>query len=142
MLAEGGNRVTIFEMADRVAPGAWFQQVRDIVPKLNKAGTRIHLGCKLTKITDNRIYVEDVLKKERFYEGSMVVLPLGVKSENALVKELEGRCENVFCRRRRRQRQIYYRLDPPCIRAGKKSEVSTGRSDNTPSLNKEHNLFF
>lgn len=35
-------------------------------------------------------------KKERFYDGSMVVLSLGVKSENALVKELEGRCENVF----------------------------------------------
>lgn len=97
MLVEGGNRVTIFGMADSVAPGAWFQQVRDIVPKQNKAGTQIHLGSRLTRITDRGIYVESVAdKKERFYEGSMVVLSLGVKPENALVKELEGSGENVF----------------------------------------------
>lgn len=97
MLVESGNRVTMFEMADTVAPGAWFQQIRDIVPKLEKAGTQIHTSSKLTKITDNGIYVENVLdKKEHFFEGSMVVLSLGVKPQNALVKELEGTCENVY----------------------------------------------
>lgn len=97
MLVESGNRVTIFEMADGIAPGAWFQQVRDIVPKLNKTGTQIHLGSKLTRITEKGIYIENMSdKKEHFYEGSMVVLSLGVKPENALVKELEGKCENVY----------------------------------------------
>lgn len=97
MLTELGNRVTIFEMADSVAPGAWFQQVRDIVPKLKKAGTEINLNSRLTRIEPNGIYVESTVdKKERFVSGTRVVLSLGVKSENALVTALKGKCEKVY----------------------------------------------
>lgn len=97
MLTELGNRVTIFEMADSIAPGAWFQQVRDVVPKLKKAGTEINLNSRLAKIAENGIYVDSTLdKSQRFVPGTMVVLSLGVKSENELVKALEGKCEKVY----------------------------------------------
>lgn len=97
MLTELGNRVTIFEMADSIAPGAWFQQVRDIVPKLKKAGTEINLNSRLTRIEPNGICVESTVdKKERFVSGARVVLSLGVKSENALVTALKGKCEKVY----------------------------------------------
>lgn len=97
MLVEKGNRVTIFEMADSIAPGSWFQQVRDIVPKLEKAGTKIILNAKLTGITEDGIWIENTKdKKKIFYPGSLVVLSLGVKPENALLQQLEGRCGKVY----------------------------------------------
>lgn len=97
MLTELGNRVTIFEMADSIAPGSWFQQVRDVVPKLEKAGCEINLNSRLTRIEQNGIYVEDTVgKKERFVPGTRVVLSLGVKGENSLVSALEGKCGNVY----------------------------------------------
>lgn len=67
------------------------------MPKLKKAGTEINLNSRLAKIAENGIYVDSTLdKSQRFVPGTMVVLSLGVKSENELVKALEGKCEKVY----------------------------------------------
>ena len=97
MLTEAGNHVEIFEMASKIAPGAWRQQVNYLVPKLEAAGCSFHLNSRLEQITDNGIYVSGPKKNASgFYPGSMVVLSLGVKPDTSLPKALEGKVANVF----------------------------------------------
>lgn len=36
LLVSKGNKVTVVEMADKIAPGAWFQQLDDALPVLEK----------------------------------------------------------------------------------------------------------
>lgn len=36
LLVSQGNKVTIIEMADEIAPSAWFQHVDDALPVLEK----------------------------------------------------------------------------------------------------------
>ena len=36
LLCEAGNQVSIVEMADEIAPGAWFQHLDDALPKLKR----------------------------------------------------------------------------------------------------------
>jgi NADH:flavin oxidoreductases, Old Yellow Enzyme family len=50
LLCEQGNKVTIIEMADTVAPGTWFQHVDDAMQKLSKFDVTILTSNKLVKI--------------------------------------------------------------------------------------------
>lgn len=96
-LVEQGNKVTVFEMADKIAPGAWFQQVRDTVPKLEKAGVKFYTRARLTEIQADGIVVEDThTHAKRFFGGKEVVLSLGVKPAGKLQKELKEKYERLY----------------------------------------------
>lgn len=90
-LTEKGCDVTIIEMADEIAPGTWMQHRDDILPKLQKAGVKIYTGTKLVKT--NKGYIEaEVIKDKKMLKlpCDKVVLALGSRSENTLLKELEA----------------------------------------------------
>ena len=106
MLVEYGNKVTIVEMADRVAPGTWFQHLDDVLPKLNAKGTEYILSHKLNAIDEKGVVLEPVkLDKNRkpvstgapeHYDFDAVVLSLGSRPVNNLAKEFEGKFERLF----------------------------------------------
>lgn len=97
LLIEQGNRISVIEMADRIAPGAWFQQLDDAMPKLIKANTEFYTSTKLVDILPGGISVEDLKTGKKYtIDCDGVVLSMGVKPDNALYNELKHRYNNVY----------------------------------------------
>lgn len=90
LLVSQGNKVTVVEMADSIAPGAWFQGVDDAMSVLDKAGTKFLTGHKLITINDKGIYLESVRDGKRLnVEVDYVVLSMGVRSDNELYNSIK-----------------------------------------------------
>ncbi|MBE6019341.1 MAG: SDR family NAD(P)-dependent oxidoreductase [Clostridiales bacterium] len=98
-LNEHGNKVTIVEMADEIAPGAWFQLVDDEMERIRPYGTKILTGTKLCSIEDGGVIVEDkVSGKQQKIKADRVVLAMGVRPQTALADDLKDLgVRNVFC---------------------------------------------
>lgn len=89
-LCEKGNKVTVVEMAKKLAPGTWMQHVDDILPKLEKSGTVFMTGEKLSEINDGYIVTENVNTEEYTRVNvDHVVLALGSRPVNGLKEQLE-----------------------------------------------------
>lgn len=85
LLVSQGNKVTVVEMAESIAPGAWFQGVDDAMAVLNKANTAFLTGHRLISIHDKGIYLEAVKSGKRLnVDVDYVVLSMGVRPDNAL----------------------------------------------------------
>lgn len=91
LLVSKGNNVTVVEMADKIAPGAWFQQLDDALPVLEKAGTEFLTSHKLLSVSSSGIELEN-LKEEKAVaiKVDFVVLSLGVRSDNSLYNEIKN----------------------------------------------------
>lgn len=88
-LTERGNKVTVIEMADEIAPGTWMQHKDDVLPKLEKAGTVFMTGEKLTEIGDGFVMTENVFTGYiSKVKCDFVVLSLGSRPDNGIAKEL------------------------------------------------------
>ena len=98
-LNEHGNKVTIVEMADQIAPGAWFQLVDDEMERIRPYGTKILTGTKLCSIEDGGVIVEDKSTGEQSkIKADRVVLAMGVRPQTALADALRDLgVRNVFC---------------------------------------------
>ncbi|MDE6124429.1 MAG: FAD-dependent oxidoreductase [Eubacterium sp.] len=97
LLCEAGNQVSIVEMADEIAPGAWFQHLDDALPKLEDHNTKFYTSSKLTEIKPNGIVIENTkTKKSEHLDCDLVVLSLGVRPDNALYEEIKNSFENVY----------------------------------------------
>ena len=89
-LTEKGNKVTVIEMADTVAPGTWMQHVDDIMPKLKEAETVFMTGEKLSEIRKGYVITENVKTKESTsVEADKVVLALGSRPVSDLEASLK-----------------------------------------------------
>ena len=96
-LNEAGNKVTVVEMADAIAPGAWFQFVDDSMSRIKPYGTEFLTGTALCAIAEDHITVMDMKKKRRaFIPADAVVLAMGVRPNNALVSALEEKGMRVI----------------------------------------------
>lgn len=97
LLVEQGNQVSVIEMADQIAPGAWFQQLDDAMPKLVQANTQFYTSTKLADILPGGIAVEDTKTGKKYtIECDGVVLSMGVRPDNTLYNELKDRYNNVY----------------------------------------------
>jgi len=91
LLVSQGNRVTVIEMADEIAPGAWFQHVDDAMPVLKKAGTRFLTAHKFLSVDENGVELENLRDKTKVrISADYVVLSLGVKPDTALYDEIKN----------------------------------------------------
>ncbi len=88
LLTLTGNKVTVVEMADEIAPGVWHQHVNDVLPRLNEKNTQFITSSKLTEIKENSIVVEKKNSEKSEIQADFTVLSLGAKSDNALYNEL------------------------------------------------------
>jgi 2,4-dienoyl-CoA reductase-like NADH-dependent reductase (Old Yellow Enzyme family)/thioredoxin reductase len=90
ILCETGNRVTVIEMADELAPGAWFQLVDDELERLNRTGTTYQLGTKLLAVDAEGVMVQEVKSgRKRKIPADYLVLSLGVRPAGDLARELD-----------------------------------------------------
>ena len=91
LLVSKGNKVTVVEMADKIAPGAWFQQLDDALPVLEKAGTEFLTSHKLLSVSSSGIELEDLKEKKAVaINVDFVVLSLGVRSDNSLYNDIKN----------------------------------------------------
>lgn len=89
MLGECNNRVTVIEMADAIAPGAWYQLVDDELERI-RPDTVFKTSSKLLEINDAGAVIENVATGAReTVPADAVVLSMGVRPANSLVAELE-----------------------------------------------------
>lgn len=96
-LAVQGNDVTIIEMDQVIAPGAWMQHTDDILPRLEATGVKLFTSKKLLEITKHNIILQDLNTGEStslFVDA--VILSTGVRSDNALYEEIKGSFERVY----------------------------------------------
>lgn len=97
LLVSQGNKVSVIEMADKIAPGAWFQQLDDALPKLKEADTKFYTSTKLEDVLPGAIKVLDtVTNTEREIPCDIVVLSMGVRPDNSLYESLKSEFGNVY----------------------------------------------
>lgn len=90
-LLSQGNRVTIVEMADTIAPGAWFQHVDDAMSVLKQGNTQLLTSHKLVSINDKSITLENLKNKSKLIvDTDFVVLSLGVRSDNSFYESIKN----------------------------------------------------
>ncbi len=91
-LNENGNEVTVIEMADEIAKGAWFQFVDDSMSRIKPYGTKFLLGTRLEEIEEGSVTVtSDNGRKTSIIPVDCVVLAMGIKPENGLLEELKAK---------------------------------------------------
>jgi 2,4-dienoyl-CoA reductase-like NADH-dependent reductase (Old Yellow Enzyme family)/thioredoxin reductase len=96
LLAEQGNNVTVFEMADVIGPGAYFQNLIDVTGKLMKLGVAMLPGHRLLEITEDKVIFEKLATKEVIEQAvDAVVLSLGVRPNRGMIDSLTANFENV-----------------------------------------------
>lgn len=96
LLTVTGNKVTVVEMADEIAPGVWHQHINDIMPRLKEKNTEFLTSKKLTEIKEKSIVIEDEKGNKTEIGTDFVVLSLGAKSENSLYNELKTAGVNAY----------------------------------------------
>ena len=90
VLCETGNRVTVIEMADELAPGAWFQIIDDEMARLKDTKTVFSAGTKLLAVEEDGVRVQDMqTKEERKIPADYLVMALGVRPAGTLKQDLE-----------------------------------------------------
>ena len=90
-LTENGCKVTVVEMAKEIAPGTWMQHKDDVLPHLEKAGTKFLLGEKLCEIGNDYIITENVKSKNKLKTNvDYVVLSLGSRPDKSITDELKN----------------------------------------------------
>lgn len=91
LLVSKGNKVTVVEMADKIAPGAWFQQLDDALPVLEKAETEFLTSHKLLSVSSSGIELENLKENKAVaIKVDLVVLSLGVRSDNSLYNDIKN----------------------------------------------------
>lgn len=94
MLAEDGNKVSIYEMASEIGPGMFFQNLIDVLKRLENVPKSP--GHKLVEITEQGCTFETGDGEKVTKTSDYVVISLGMASNNQLAKELGDKFSN-FC---------------------------------------------
>ncbi|MFA9424429.1 MAG: FAD-dependent oxidoreductase, partial [Sedimentibacter sp.] len=90
LLIASGNKVTVIEMADKIAPTGYVPNVVDISMRLVKGGVKLLSSMKLTNIKDGELDIENTKDHQMTtLKADALVLSLGVKCNNEIVKAVE-----------------------------------------------------
>ena len=90
LLCSMDNKVTVVEMADQIAPGAWFQQVDDAMPVLRAADTKFMPSHKYLGFSDGKVSLENLRTGETVtVDSDYVVLSLGCRPDTQLFDEIK-----------------------------------------------------
>lgn len=96
-LAEEGNSVLVVEMMDKIGPGAHFQHLDDVLPRLKAYNVGYITGHKLIKVTADGIILESTANgRHRKEMADYVVLSVGVRINDRLANELKPHFARVY----------------------------------------------
>lgn len=97
LLCAQNNQVTVVEMADSLAPGAWFQQTDDLLPKLKKQGTVFYTSSKFVDLQNGIAILENTKSgKQLRLPCDVVVLALGARPNTGLYEALQGKVPALY----------------------------------------------
>lgn len=95
-LAEDGNRLLVVEMMDEIGPGAYWQNLEDVLGRLKAHDVELVTSNKLVAISDGEITLEHSKSGRRTArQVDHVVLSVGVRSDNELAMTLKSRFGRV-----------------------------------------------
>ena len=96
LLCEQGNKVSVFEMADDIGPGIFFQNLIDVLGRVNSYGTMLYPKHRLVELDGTKAVFETTdTKEQESYEFDAVVVSLGTASNTELKEEIEKEFEKV-----------------------------------------------
>ena len=96
LLCEQGNKVSVFEMADDIGPGIFFQNLIDVLGRVNSYGTMLYPKHRLVELDGTKAVFETTdTKEQESYEFDAVVVSLGTASNTELKVEIEKEFEKV-----------------------------------------------
>ncbi len=90
-LCQHGNQVIIVEMLDEVARGMEMIAKTMALKKLKEHGVEIYISTKVTKLDENKAYLQSEAGEEVLDNIDIVVVTTGMKSENKLKDQLVGK---------------------------------------------------
>ena len=95
-LAAQGNKVSVFEMEKEIGPGIFFQNLIDVMKRVQASETALYPSHRLIKIRENTAEFEktDTGEKEIF-EFDEFVVSLGTRSNTEFVQEIKDSFERV-----------------------------------------------
>lgn len=97
LLAESGNEVSVFEMADAIGPGLYFQNLIDIMSHIGKSGVKLYPSHKLMKVENGAAIFEATQSGEkREYPFDAIVISVGTAPNRELTKEIQSHFERVY----------------------------------------------
>lgn len=96
LLLEQGNKITVIEMADKLAPGAYAINASDVIRRLEKGGVRFLPGRTLEQIGDGMLFLSRKDGVPESIRTDAAVLAIGVCSCSALMKECAGHYERLY----------------------------------------------
>ncbi|MBE0068368.1 FAD-dependent oxidoreductase [Thermoanaerobacterium thermosaccharolyticum] len=95
-LAVDGNDVSVFEMADEIGPGLFFQNLIDILGHLGSFKVKLYPKHKLVEIGEDKVVFENTETKENVHQVfDYVVLSLGRTPNTELIDEIKAAFDNV-----------------------------------------------
>ncbi|SCM79433.1 NADH oxidase [uncultured Pleomorphomonas sp.] len=97
LLANGGNEVTVFEMADAIGPGLYFQNLLDIMAHLKTHDVDFYAGHRLVGIDGRRaVFEQRDTGETRTFDFDRYVLSLGNRPTPVPMEHLTGAFDRVF----------------------------------------------
>lgn len=88
-LVERGCTVSVVDMAEEIAPGAWMQHRDDIVPKLLAHGVKFRLGFRLSAVYSGSVELQRVKHWEKMVlPCDRTVLAIGSRPDTTVADEL------------------------------------------------------
>ncbi len=96
-LAEDGNHLLVVEMLEEIGPGAYHQNLDDVLGRLKENRPEFITSHKLVEIREGEIVLEDMKSSRRVTrQVDAVVLAVGVKSDDVLAREMKKRFPRVL----------------------------------------------
>jgi 2,4-dienoyl-CoA reductase-like NADH-dependent reductase (Old Yellow Enzyme family)/thioredoxin reductase len=95
-LAENSNDVSVFEMADEIGPGLYFQNLIDVMSHIEPLGVKLYPKHKLVKIEENKVTFENTETGENeYYDFDYIVISLGTAPNKELIDEIKSAFDKV-----------------------------------------------
>jgi len=96
LLGAQGNEVTVFEMADEIGPGVFFQNLIDVMKRITEHGTKLYPKHKLVRIEGTTVIVKTTDTEEtKKFDFDAVVVSLGTASNRELAEEIKEEFDKV-----------------------------------------------
>ncbi|NLW31475.1 MAG: FAD-dependent oxidoreductase [Fibrobacter sp.] len=97
LLAENGNKISLFEMEQTIGQNVYFQYLIDIMSQITKLGVKLYPEHKLTEIKNRTAVFEIVSSDEKKeYTFDNIIISVGVVPNRELTEEIQSLFDRVY----------------------------------------------
>jgi 2-enoate reductase len=95
-LAQQGRKVTIVEILDHLADGAFEANRQQLVKMVADSGVKVFTHCEVKRVTDQGVVIEDKKGKETNIKTDTIVIAMGFKPNSGLYETLKRELAEVY----------------------------------------------